>query len=198
MFAKIGQLINLVAAVREVIPRDVEADLRAVPENNFHGGFERRARQFIQWLGENDYDAGIRRLQELAVEGRHVWFVGHSLGGAVAIVVTLSLLERSELAGSTHLEFEQLEKLRGALRCVTFGAPMVQCGGDKGRENNAKAIVRNFVHVDDPVPRILVAPLFTPCNFPCLRWLRKRLLQYQPLGTYCILLARPRAPWQST
>ena len=76
---------------------------------------------------------------------------------------------------------------------------MVQHGGDEDllgeRQKKAKVIdsttgvpiVRNFVHVNDPVPRILVAPLFSPCDFPCLRWLRKRLLQYQPLCTYYLL-----------
>ena len=184
------QLINLVGAVRQAIPRDVEADLQAIPANGFHGGFEKRARQFLQWLGDNDYDEGVRRLRNHALEedNHPVWLVGHSLGGAVATVVTLSLMEDSE--NTKGHAFPRVEELRRQVQCITFGAPMVHCGDDAPilteRETNAAAIVCNFVHVDDPVPRILLSPVFSLCNVPCMRRLRS-FLHYRPLGTYYLL-----------
>ena len=183
--AMAGQLINLAGAVRQAIPRDIRVDLQATPENNFHGGFERRARQFLQWLGGNDYREGVRRLKDHALEdgGHPVWLVGHSIGGAVATVVTLHVMEHSEAA--------HIEQLQRTLRCATFGAPMVHSGEAAPtlpiRETNASAMVSNFVHVDDPVPRILVAPILGWFDPRRLRGIQNDYLQYRPLGTYYLL-----------
>jgi hypothetical protein len=74
-------------------------------------------------------------------------FVGHSLGGAVATLATLWVLEKRLRQSSPF--------------CITFGCPLV---GDAnlveaaGRENWAG----NFLHVvskHDIVPRMLLAPL---------------------------------------
>ena len=73
-------------------------------------------------------------------------FVGHSLGGAVATLATLWVLEKKLRQSSPF--------------CITFGCPLV---GDErlheavGRENWAG----NFCHVvskHDVVPRMLLAP----------------------------------------
>ena len=76
-----------------------------------------------------------------------VIFVGHSLGGAVATLATLWVLEKRVRQSSPF--------------CITFGCPLV------GNERLVEAVGRenwggNFLHVvsqHDIVPRMLLAPL---------------------------------------
>ena len=73
----------------------------------FHSGFYNRAKKFPlqKFLTEKQY------------EGRNLIFCGHSLGGAVAAVVTIFALQavkRREGFGDKR-----------TIRCFTFGAPLI-------------------------------------------------------------------------
>ena len=78
------------------------------PQNGkFHAGFYNRAKKFpLQ-----------KFLNEKAYEGRNLIFCGHSLGGAVAAIVTIFALQ----AVKKREGFGDRRKIR----CFTFGAPMI-------------------------------------------------------------------------
>ncbi|KAI9154486.1 hypothetical protein LWI28_026948 [Acer negundo] len=99
---------------------------------------------------------------------------GHSVGGSVASLFTLWLLESMNKADAKRV------------LCITFGAPLI---GDKGLQ---QAISRNskwnscFLHVaanQDLVPRLFVS--LSPQN-PNARQIDSRSVAYQPFGTYLL------------
>ena len=108
----------------------------SIVEGQFHSGFLERASEFpMETLLNRE-------------EFRHkdVIMCGHSLGGAIATIVTI-LLMASEKERGEHSR---------TIKCVTFGSPMV--GDDSLKawcvRNNISPNMYHFVHDQDPVPRV--------------------------------------------
>jgi hypothetical protein len=81
--------------------------------------------------------------------GWNIFITGHSLGGAVAQLLTCELLKELR----PHLDARELSL---KLKCVSFAAPMVLMGksaDDVNYSHRDKFI--NFVDTDDVVPKVL-------------------------------------------
>ena len=122
--------------------RDVCDDLKIQQTMRFgckvHAGFMERA------------DAiPLEEVQKLLRRGKPLLVCGHSLGGAVASLTTLRLLDHT---GSSPLEADCVQRTR----CVTFGMPLLGC--DKLTAYVAKNRYRfhHCVYNADIVPRALV------------------------------------------
>eukprot|EP01018_Ginkgo_biloba_P037611 Gb_07530 [translate_table: standard] len=108
-----------------------------------HEGFLRRFLRISQ--GGSDLQSTISNAEK---EGKIIVFTGHSLGGAIATLSTLWMLEKRQ-------------RQRSPPFCITFGCPLV------GDTKLSQAVRRenwsgNFCHVisrHDIVPRILLSPL---------------------------------------
>ena len=106
-----------------------------------HSGFLLRAKGF----------PADKILNDEGYRGRDIVVCGHSLGGAVATVVSIVLMlevERRRNAGADD---------RRNVSCITFGAPMI---GDSDLRSfcEVNGIAENlfhFVNDQDPVPRLL-------------------------------------------
>jgi pimeloyl-ACP methyl ester carboxylesterase len=99
--------------------------------------------------------ARMRHLPQLLLaqcirDGHRVVICGHSLGAAVAQVVTLSLLQ--DLAGGAERETHCSN-----IKCVSFAGPMVLTGNVAVDQVNGhfKDNFVNFVHFTDIVPKVL-------------------------------------------
>ena len=102
-----------------------------------HGGFVSRLDRY--------YSALKSRIYELLDDGKNILFTGHSLGGAVASLATLRLLDEGRWGPSR-------------VRAITFGQP---CPGDKALASWAEEMgywkrITAFVYKQDIVPRILM------------------------------------------
>ncbi|KAK2647547.1 hypothetical protein Ddye_015036 [Dipteronia dyeriana] len=114
----------------------------------------------------------LTNLKNLISNSAPLIVTGHSVGGSVASLFTLWLLE----------SMNRTEPKR--VLCITFGAPLV---GDKGLQ---QAISRNskwnscFLHVasnQDLVPRLFVSP-----HNPNAMQIDSGSVAYQPFGTYLL------------
>ncbi|MDZ7932856.1 MAG: hypothetical protein U5N21_23585 [Rhodococcus sp. (in: high G+C Gram-positive bacteria)] len=84
-------------------------------------------------------------VRNMIAEGKRVVFTGHSLGGALATLATVRMLE------------EDLPAFQGKVGCVTFGAPLV---GNSALSTKVRrqGWTRHFLHIvakSDIVPRLL-------------------------------------------
>lgn len=107
-------------------------------EGGMHMGFRDRAVNFM-----TNYQQEFNCVAKFASYSR-VIVSGHSLGGAVAKVVTLMLLRQGYLTSDR-------------VKCITFGTPLV--GDDRLVEfvdRQYPSVFHTFVHKDDIVPRILL------------------------------------------
>ena len=94
-------------------------------KGKFHAGFLSRANLFPlkKILDEKDY------------KDKDIVFCGHSMGGAVATIVAIfAMLEEKKREG--------FEKKRRAIKCFTFGAPMV------GDADLQKVIFKTFKNLN--------------------------------------------------
>jgi hypothetical protein len=83
-------------------------------------------------------------------EGYYIYVTGHSLGGAVAQLLTCELLGNDLVARFDANELSQ------RLKCICFAAPMVLIGSAADRMNNLhRNNFVNFVQIDDIVPKVL-------------------------------------------
>jgi hypothetical protein len=89
-------------------------------------------------------------LLQCVKDGHRVVICGHSLGGAVAQLLTLSMLQ--SFAG-----YAAETEIRTRIKCVSFGGPMVLSGSVAVDHvnNHFKDNFVNFVHSKDIVPKIL-------------------------------------------
>jgi hypothetical protein len=88
-------------------------------------------------------------LYDRLILGDDIVVTGHSLGGAVAQLLTISLFDMI----NSHANREEL---RGKIRCVTFASPTVASGYLVNRINmTLKSRFWHFVHSEDLVPKIL-------------------------------------------
>jgi hypothetical protein len=101
-----------------------------------------------------DWYAGMSHLPEKFLvqcirEGHRVLICGHSLGAAVAQLLTLSVLDAfaGDAAGN---------ECRSRIMCVSFAGPMVCSRGMAGEANrHSKDNFVNFVHSRDALPTII-------------------------------------------
>lgn len=115
----------------------------SIARGSVHMGFQQRAKDFdplmlLPWLNENSKDKVI--------------LVGHSLGGAVALLAFLNVLKVESING--------LQLLReGRLRCITFGAPLV---GDRYFAEDVKNIAGTKGLTDQSIIHV-VYEVCVPC-----------------------------------
>jgi hypothetical protein len=74
-------------------------------------------------------------------KNRDIIFCGHSLGGAVATIVTMFALAEEKRLQETFLEDEEFEKSERKIKCITFGAPAV--GDEKLQKVNKMSVCRS-------------------------------------------------------
>eukprot|EP00796_Vickermania_ingenoplastis_P004327 gene4327-3141_t len=130
--------------VRQVVPDDAGEGQRRTRCWKFqvHAGFAQEADEVF---------LPIINLLHAIRGGYHIVFCGHSLGGAIAFLLTLKLLEAYESDGMVTGPLP--------ISCVTFGAPIVgsrelyECVQERGWSK----CFQNVVHYGDPVPSL---PLF--------------------------------------
>ena len=129
---------DLVVACRGTEPgdwNDVKADANALHDlaetvGRVHRGFKREVDELWPQILE-------RLLGSANGEGHDVWFTGHSLGGAMAMIS----------AGRCLLADVPIDPIQ----TITFGAPRV---GTKRYIQNAKIDVVRWVNNNDIVPRV--------------------------------------------
>lgn len=118
----------------EDVVADVSIHSKATPTGRYHHGFFERASKLP-----------VAGLVERVLDGAELFLVGHSLGGAVATVVTIEMLAK----------YASLPRDR--VHCITAGAPLV---GDPGilRRCEQLGITDSLYHMVEPgdaVPRLL-------------------------------------------
>eukprot|EP00667_Euglena_gracilis_P000921 EG_transcript_921 len=123
--------------------QDVCTDLRITQASrygcNIHAGFLERA----DAVSLDEMKAFLRR-------GHRLLVCGHSLGGAIASLVTLRLLDSQ---GPSAVEPDCVWRVR----CVTFGMPLVGCERLAAYVRNHRYQFHHCVCNGDVVPRLLVA-----------------------------------------
>ena len=89
----------------------------------------------------------VKAIKDGLREGKHVVVTGHSLGGAVAALVTMRMLVTEELGADEQ----------NRLICITFGQPHV---GNKGFASFVSKSYNDhffsYVHKNDVVPRLMM------------------------------------------
>jgi hypothetical protein len=85
--------------------------------------------------------------------GKHLILCGHSLGGAIAAIVTAeTIIERQKQGGASSATWSS-----NNVHCITFGAPLF--GDEAARqflsEKDIAACMFHFVGERDPVPSLL-------------------------------------------
>ena len=128
-----------------------EASARLV-EGNVHAGYWKRA------MGVPD--SMLRVLAALLEQGKTVTITGHGMGGAVAALVCVRLLQ--------ELSRPQLHVQAGRLRCITFGQPNI-CDSQFASAMHANKWDQAFfsiVHVVS-VCAPLLRYLLLSCNWSC-------------------------------
>jgi triacylglycerol lipase len=100
---------------------------------------------FLDALQNDDCWKEVRHWLDEARNGRPVWFGGHSLGGALAILAAADACRGPHLPNAVY----------------TYGAPKV---GDKDfvRSIAGRFPIHQFVHEDDAVPRLPLRPSYEP------------------------------------
>lgn len=119
-----------------------------------HGGFAREARRM---------ELCFSQLLEWMEEGQKIVLCGHSLGGAVAMLLTLVLLEKYQNKKNASEPEESLfNNSVPPVLCITFGAPLV--GEEKMWEcvkaNGWSSCFHHVVRYGDPVASLLVKEAF--------------------------------------
>lgn len=121
----------------------IDANVLQLPhfQGNVHRGFLTRCNQ-INLDSIADY---------CIIKQKKLIFCGHSLGGAVAMLSALSVMEK-DYGYATEMELKELQ-----VECVTFGAPAV---GDKDLLDSVNFVKKrlnfvNFVNRNDPAPGVL-------------------------------------------
>ncbi|KAK5578418.1 hypothetical protein RB653_008089 [Dictyostelium firmibasis] len=129
----------------EDITTDLNSFVESREEGTYHKGFFNRSLGFpiqkiIQWLKNGD----------------NVIFSGHSLGGSVSQILTitiiLNLLKLSKSSLNSILNNSQI-------LCITFGSPLVgnldimKTLVDNGIEHS-NDIFHSFIHRNDPIPKL--------------------------------------------
>lgn len=128
---KSPQLVVSIAGTNDLVDIGQDLDIQSTVLTNgrtqVHKGFADHALEVRAALAKFDFNASPTT---------EVWIVGHSLGGAAAVLLPLVL------------------DLPGTIRVVTYGAPPVIGQGFGGRYN---VDVTRFAHVSDLVPKPLRA-----------------------------------------
>eukprot|EP01024_Parvocaulis_polyphysoides_P054764 TRINITY_DN5546_c1_g1_i3.p1 TRINITY_DN5546_c1_g1~~TRINITY_DN5546_c1_g1_i3.p1 ORF type:complete len:1186 (-),score=131.74 TRINITY_DN5546_c1_g1_i3:362-3919(-) len=87
----------------------------------------------------------ISLFKGLILQGYHLVFTGHSLGGAIAILTTQKLLMKD-------LDVVLIDKIR----CITFGSPQISYQ-NLGQLFKLNKIIFKYELPEDPVPQLLTA-----------------------------------------
>jgi len=134
---------TLIVAVRGTQPtgEDIFTDLQFTTVTGLggkiHQGFRDRSSQY-----ESVLDFAERYLED----GGRVIFTGHSLGGAVASILTLKLLRERGLDAVYHNQ----------LLCISFGTPLIGDAKFAKEANAHSAHFFTYVNKADIVPRVLL------------------------------------------
>ena len=136
--ANANETVYYIACRGTVDMKDVLADINAIALPQMEGGLLHRG--FLSRAST----IPVRAIAELLDRGKRVVITGHSLGGAVAAVVTTLLLRREVLCPELHEH----------LRCITIASPLF-CDKDFASNMCKPGFGRHFHHVvaqDDIVP----------------------------------------------
>ena len=140
---------------------DVRSDFDFFVEDQFNGkvhkGFWQKAslvpiEPFIEMIINNDND------------DKNIIFCGHSMGGAIAQLITLRIMEYFILFMNNNNENNRKSKnikYFDKISCISIGSPLVASDSVNNwinsylNESYNNNIIFNIINVDDPVPKLL-------------------------------------------
>jgi predicted lipase len=110
-----------------------------IQQESFCGGYAHKG--FSNSMAENTWNLLEETITAQIPDDYRLIIVGHSMGGAVAALLTMKILHDNKLPGKQ-------------LSCHAFGAPAVFAAGDETGEKTLKLVrphITNYIHQDDCV-----------------------------------------------